>query len=225
MNMKFGYCILCLVFGCGCQQDNRFAELDVRRPFGFEVGGSADEAIKRGGWEFRATLQGGEPAGGLAGAGGEFTMVTGLRFRYVGLDWQNRLFTRIEASAAEGTTEDVARSAYKRLCEVVKKKFGRRPDECNKNQPLYGGVVLEEQVWKENRCGHTFIYKVKLDLYRSYWGASYTAEDVDLAKEVFRREAQSCDLPTSPWKFRSPDTKRKPVRGTTNEVQEVEVGI
>ena len=220
-----GYCICCILVCCGCQQDNRFAELDVRRPFGFEVGGSADEAIKRGGWELRATLQGGEPAGGLAGAGGEFTMVTGLRFRYVGLDWKKRLITRIEASAAEGATEDVARSAYKKLCKVVEQKFERGPDESNKNQPLYGGIILEEQVWKENRCGHTFIYKVKLDLYRSYWGASYTAEDVDLAKEVFQREARSCELPTAPWKSLSPVTKRKPANSTTNENQEVEVDI
>ena len=224
--MKIGQFIFCFALVCcGCQQDKRFEELDVRRPFGFEVGGSADEAIKRGGWELRATLRGGEPAGGLAGAGGEFTMVTGLRFRYVGLDWQNRLFTRIEACAAEDATEAVARSAYKRLCKVVKQKFGRCPDECNKNQPLYGGIVLEEQVWKENRHRHSFVYKVQLDVGRQYWAVYYTAEDVDLAKEVFQREARSCELPTAPWKSRSPVTKRKPANGTTNEIQEVEVDI
>ena len=224
--MKFSRYIFC--FGlvcCGCQQDNRFAELDVRRPFGFEVGGSADEAIKRGGWELRATLRDGEPAGGLAGAGGDLAMVTGLRFRYAGIDWKNRLITRIEASAADRATENVARSAYKKLCKVVEQKFERGPDECNKNQPLYGGIILEEQVWKEIRCGHTFIYKVKLDLYRSYWGASYTAEYVDLAREVFQREARSCELLTAPWKFRAPAAKRESVNNTTNEVQEVEVDI
>ena len=86
-------------------------------------------------------------------------------------------------------------------------------------------IVLEEQVWKEVRCGHTFIYKVKLDLYRSCWGASYTAEDVDLAKEVFQREARSCELPTAPWKFRASATKCEPVNSTTNEIQEVQVDI
>ena len=220
-----GCCICCILVCCGCQQDNRFAELDVRRPFGFEVGGSADEAIKRGGWELRATLRDVEPVGGLAGAGGELAMVTGLRFRYVGLDWQNRLFTRVEACAAEDATEAVARSAYKRLCKVVKQKFGRRPDECNKNQPLYGGVVLEEQVWKENRNGHSFVYKVQLDAGRQYWAVYYTAEDVDLAREVLQREARSCELLTAPWKFRAPAAKRESVNNTTNEVQEVEVDI
>lgn len=199
--MKFICFFFCFtLFCCGCQRDDRFAELDVRCPFGFEVGGDADEAIKRGGWELRATLQSGPLPDGLAGAGGEFTKVTGLRFKYVGLDWKNRLFTRIEAVAAESATEDVARDAYNKLCTVVKQKFGRDADECNKNQPLYSGVIVEEHVWKEKRHGHTFAYKVQLDQYfahlqsRAYWSALYTAEDIDLTKEVFQRKAHENSL-------------------------------
>jgi len=187
------YCICVFLACCGCRRDDTFLELDVRSPFGFEVGGSADEVIRRGGWESKAITSAGRFADGLAGAGGERVKVPGLRFCYVGLDWESRSFIRVEGIAAEDAVEDVARNAYEKLCRAVELKFGRKPDECNTNQPLYGGVVREARVWRERRHGHSFAYRVQISQCGKYWSTGYAAEDEDLRKEAFRRAAQGND--------------------------------
>jgi len=176
----FSVAILAALFVAGCS-DEQLVSFDPFRPFGYDVGGSAELAIKNCGLEERRKEHGDYD---VVVYGGNFMMPSAIgemRMNRVMVDWKHGRLLRVSAEYKDlyrtFYSEAEVRAYHKVMRKSIARILKRKPDRQTSDKRIYNATVKEESVWTSTQNGRKVECALWLVQGEKSWNVVLLVED------------------------------------------------